>query len=685
MAQMAWRRGFVVVLLAFVPVFLQRSFAQNKEIYNFQIHEVNIDSKSDSVVSGTLGSRLFIPAAALESAPNVLGFPDPLKYLQALPGVQTTNEIQSGLFVDGTSSSHTLVQLDEAPIYNASHLLGMYSMFNNYHFGAMEFSKRAGPSNNRLGGLVVMRTDTVRPQKVSARLSAGLIGSQANVRMPLQKNSVLSVSARATYLNFLYGGLLEKSMDDASLVYGFQDVNANWTSRLDPDDAIMLNFFSGWDKARLRTDGNDMDALCRWKNAVASATWEHKTEKGHLNQSIYGSSYFCGLETYSYDRAFSLPGGISDYSYGLDGMRIFGCGILNYGVKVSRFGFEESLPEISDSGYAGKGHRTNLKSWSFTAHASMAWNINRNNTFETSVLGSRFIGNGDDDRFASLDPSVSLTHSFDGQSGSILKFGAGISHQYLHLFGYTSNGLPTEFWLPSDDRIKPESSRFCSVYYEGGLFDQAVNLSVELYYKSLGNLVEFNNNMNDVYFEDYSMRDGLLVGNGHSYGFNLMLRKDRGRWNGWISYAYGRAFTKVNGAAGYSPTYFERPHDLNVRLNWKPGSKWTFSADGMYCSGTPFSMPKYIYLLNESVVVEYGEHNNARLPANWRVDLSADWNIRHDEKCSYGLNFSLYNAMFNENVMYYYFSRIHRSGAYAMKYFVAAPICIPSISFHVEL
>ena len=685
MFRMTWRRGLVVVLGAFAPVFPFRSFAQNPEIHNFRIQEVNIDSRSDSVVSGTLGSRLYIPAAALEKAPNVLGFPDPLKYLQALPGVQTTSEIQSGLFVDGTDNSHTQVQIDGAPIYNASHLLGMYSTFNNYHFGLMEFSKSAGTSNNRLGGLVVMRTDTVRPQKISARLSAGLIGSQANVRMPLLKNSVLSVSARATYLNFLYGGLLEKSMDDASLVYGFQDVNASWTSRFGPDDVLRFNFFAGRDKARLRTDGNDMDALCRWNNTVASAMWEHKTGNGHLNQSIYSSSYFCRLETYSYDRAFSLPGGISDCSYELEGMENIGGNILNYGAKVSKFGFEESLPEISGSGNAGKGHGPGLNSWSFTAHANMAWNLNRNNTFETSVLGSRFIGNGAGDRFAGLDPSFSLTHSFAGQSGSILKIEAGISHQYLHLFGYTSNGLPTEFWLPSDNGIKPESSKYCSVYYEGGLFNQKINISAGLYCKSLENLVEFNNNMTDVYFENYSMRNGLLTGSGHSYGFNLMVRKDWGRWNGWISYAYGRAFTRIDGAEKYTPTYYDRPHDLNVRLNWKPGSKWTFSADGMFCSGTPFSMPRYIYLLNESVVVEYGEHNNARLPANWRVDLAADWIIKHDEKCSYGLNFSLYNALFNGNVMYYYFSRVHSAGAYKMKSLIVAPICVPSISFHVEL
>ncbi len=661
--------------------------AQNEETPGMTIQQVDIDSRSDTALTGNLSTRMYIPLAALENAPKVLGFSDPLKYLQALPGVQTTNEMQGGLFVDGTGSSHTQVQIDAAPIYNPSHLLGLYSMFNNLHFRTMEFSRRAGTAGNRLGAQVVMRSDTVRPKKVSAKLAAGLIGSQANVRMPVFENSVLSVSARATYLNFLYGDLLDRFMDGNSLVYGFKDVNANWTSRFGQKDVLNVSFFDGMDKANILIPGDDSNIRSNWENMAASATWEHATENGHIDQSVYRTSYFCTLNTYSFDNAYTLPGGLTDMSYELDGVRFFGGNILKYGAKVSRYGFRESVPEISNAGQADRGHNVNLSSWSYTAHADFEWCLNMNNMVEASLLGSRFTGNADGDVFNNLDPSVSFTHTFNDRAGSMLKIEAGTSHQYLHLFGYTSNGLPTEFWLPADAGIRPEWSRYCSLNFEGGLFDNAIGISAELYCKSLNNLVEFNNGILDVFFENYSMRDGLVTGNGYSYGMNLMIRKDRGRLNGWISYAYGRAFTKVSGADAFTPTYFERPHDLNVRINWKAFGKWTFGADGLFCSGTPFTMPKYIYFLNEGYVIEYGSHNNARMPANWRLDLSADWNIRHDEKCSYGLNFSLYNALCNENVMYYYFGRIYHKEAptYAMKYFVVTPICIPSISFHIEL
>lgn len=649
------------------------------------LNQVTIQPEEDILVSGYLSGRMDISTIAIEHAPRILGFADPIRYLQSLPGVQTTSELQGGLFIDGTDSSHTLVTLGNAPVYNPSHLLGIFSMFNTLHFSEMSLSKQAPGTIGRLGGLVELRSDTTHTEHVQIKSDIGIIGSQANIHIPVSDKSTLSVSSRFIYFNFISDHYLTKFWKDNTLGYKFNDHNVTWSSRLKCGDLLQVNYFNGSDKATFNVIGNNLQMAMNWNNSVFSGNWEHMTNKNRITQSIYRSSYFCRFNALMDSRNMYLPGGLTDYSYKLDGHNILYDGIFRYGIRLSHYKFEIQNPTLTQDIQTSSHLDYDIGSDNACANVMYCRNITDNNILELSLTGNIFSSTSSNNWsgkiFAGVDPSVSITHTFPGNNSNL---GVKIRniHQYLHICGFTTNGMPTEFWLPSGRNINPESSASISANYERKIFDGRINLQSEIYFKTLRGTIELDNSIIQAINENYSLWNNIFQGNGYAYGVNLMIGNSEGAFDWLVSYSYGRSYTKSDRFPSYSPCYFERPHDLKLRLNWEMNPKWRFSADGMICSGTPFTLPEYAYVINENVFIEYGEHNNARMPANWRVDLSAGWTISQTEEMSCGLDFALYNAFCAHNVLYYYFHRRTNNDTYLLKRFMPMPICLPSVSLH---
>lgn len=667
--------------------FVQLAVAQNDSIGNVVLEQIFIQPERVGPVVGHLSGHLDISTVEIEHAPRVLGFADPIRYLQSLPGVQSTSELQGGLFVDGTGNSHTLVTLGNAPIYNPSHLLGVFSMFNSLHFSGMSLSKQASGTVGRLGGVVEMKSDTLHTDKVKFRTELGIIGSQANVRIPIMESSMLSVSARLIYFNFISEHYLSKFWEDNSIGYSFNDCNVTWSSKFKSSDALQINYFSGSDKALFDVNGSNLDMRMNWRNSVFSASWNHRINKGQLTQSIFRSSYYCRFNARMENRNLFLPGGLTDYSYKLDGHTIQSNGLFRFGVRLSHYVFEEQNPMLTDDMRTSFRPDNGINSNNVCANILYDWNIRGNNLLELSVTGHYFSSKNDGSwtgkSFIGVDPAVSFSHTFSNDYG-ILGLRVGTARQYLHVCGFTTNGMPTEFWLPSGEMASPESSASITVSYERDLFDGSLNFQSDVYCKALRGTIELDNSMINALNDDYSLWDNIIQGNGYAYGVNLMIGNSNGALDWMVSYSYGRSFAKSDKYNTYSPCFFERPHDLKFRLGWDMNRNWRFDATGMVCSGTPFTMPKYVYVLNENIIVEYGEHNGARMPTNWRVDLSAGWTLAHTDMLDYGFDFALYNAFCANNVLFYFFSKRLKSDTYLMKRFMPMPVCLPSVSFHIN-
>lgn len=676
-----------ILAFAVLSFHVQTTVSQNSSLNGLLLDTVTVLAGNGRLVDGHLSGRLDVTSAEMERAPKMLGFADPIRYLQTFPGVQTTSELQGGLFVDGTGSSHTMVLLNGAPVYNPSHLLGIFSTFNTLHLGEMNFSKHSSGTAARLGGTVELKSDTSQTERVELTADAGMIGSLASLKIPVCGNSTVLLSARAIYFNFLADRFLTKYWDGNSLNYSFNDMNFTWITRLDSGDVLQADFFSGSDLAGFNVTNNSLVMDMDWHNAVFSAKWEHDMENGRLEQSLAGSLYHSRFNFGFFDRNLSLAAGISDLSYRLDGRRFLTGGMVRYGMRLSHYGFVEQKPELAYTQRRSYNLKKDIFADDACASVMVDWFVSKNNTLELSLTGNVFeSANGSRKHvgvYASADPSVSLTHTFN-RSGNSLSLRAGTDHQYLHLCGFTTNGMPTEFWLPSSGTVSPESAFSVSLNYERDFLDGNLNFQSEVYYKSLRRTVEFRNSFMDAVNEGYSLYDGVIQGDGYAFGANIMMGSDRGTVNWLVSYSYGHSRTRLDGYDGYSPNYFERPHDLKIRLDWDIDSQWRIGADGLFCSGTPFTMPEFIYTINETVIVEYGKHNGARMPSNWRVDLSAGWTLKSTADVDCAVDFSLYNAFFAHNVLYYFYHKRVGSDNYIMKRFIPIPACIPSVSLRLR-
>lgn len=671
--RIAFRQYLLLTLFCALPSSLLAQ--EDGSAWNFSLQDITVKGyRHRSPVKGQSNGVTLFDMGSMNVLPQFSGSADPMHYAQTLPGIQTNNEYRSGINIEGCDNQHNALSIEGVPVYNVNHLLGFFSAFNASHFHSMSIAKGlvSAGSPNRLGGQLDMLHHTDVPDSLNGTISLGLISSQGTVQMPLGPKTAATVSFRTSYINMLYSQWLK--VDGQQMNYSFYDLNASLLHRLDDKNTFLLDCYNGNDHAGFSESYYLSDMKAQWGNTIGAAHWLFNNDLLSARTTAYVSSYHNRFSLDMQDFSFRLPSSIFDLG-------------LKSSVTWQRWstGIELIWHDIHPQSIEHEGDINITDGYNPPQHAQEAsLYINYEHPLSPclkasgGIRGSAFHAKGAS--FVAADPSLRLLydrHTFQLSATYALR------HQYLFQTGFSDVGLPTEFWLCANKDFKPQYAHEVSASGNCYLFNRRLRVSADVFYRKLYHQLGYKGSVLDYVNAVYDISQSLMHGKGENYGFSLMANKCAGALTGWLSYTYthARRSFDVNGRRKYSPASHERPHELNAVATYTLGSHWSFGGTFVYASGTPFTAAKSLYLLNNNIVIDYGDYNAARLKPYMRIDLSA--NYKWGKNSQHGLNLSLYNVTSHRNELFYYV-RTREEGTYVYRPVTFVFNMLPTVSYYYQ-
>lgn len=648
-----------------------------------EMEGVTVTGEKSTNTESTEMGRATIDIEKVKSLPAFMGEADPMKTIQLLPGVLSAGEGNSGFYVRGGGPDQNLILLDEAVVYNASHLFGFFSVFNADAVKNIELYKGTMPSNfgGRLASVVDVTMKDGNNQKFEVDGGVGLIASRLTVQGPIKKNKAsFLVSGRRTYIDVVSRPLVKDSSPFKGSGYYFYDLNAKLNYKFSDKDRVYLSGYLGKDKFYFKDADAGFEAEIPWGNATATARWNHLySDKLFSNLSLIYSKYDFSFGAIQDQFEFKLFSGIQDYNAKLDYHWFpanrhkvkFGANYVyhtfipsnatarsgevtfNTGEIVKLFGHEGAV-YFSDDFDVTENLRLNLGArYSGFAHVGPFTRYIKDPTTgrnsDTIVYDK-----GDVVKFYhGIEPRMSLRYSINKTSS--VKAAYTHNLQYIHLASLSTVSLPTDVWVPVTDRTKPQIGDQYSVGYFKNFKQDMYEASVEVYYKTMKNQVEYREGAQP----DDDVRDNIdnnfVFGKGWSYGAEFFLKKRHGAFNGWIGYTLAwtkRKFEDINlGETFYAK--FDRRNDVSVALTYDY-KKWTFGLVFIYATGNAITLPNSWYIIDNTITYEYAARNSIRMIPYHRLDLSATYKFKKREKFSSELNISVYNVYSRLNPYFLY-------------------------------
>lgn len=648
------------------------------------LSETNVTNRREQKsLSGLSGGRFELDMEQLKALPKFMGNNDPMKILQLLPGVQTAGEGNSGIFIRGGEPGHNLITWNDAPIYNASHLLGAFSIFNTNHIGSFKLHKSNMNADfgGRLSALIEVSSPDRIPEKVSVSGDIGLISSQATLAVPMGKKTALYLSGRKTYVGLTLKPLLRTMVSekgkDMPFDYEFGDCNLTLVNRPTDQDKIILNAYWGMDQLDIEDPDYSLDGNMKWWNLATSLSWEHRwSSQTVLKNSVFFSQYQNKLDIVQNSLSAHLPSQIRDL--GFRNKLHFKWGRVNFktGVDYTFHILNPQSPQIRlDSDSWGNSEQQTYYTHDIALFLCSQFQITNRLSAELSfryalnlqtgpyddltydirggVIDSTHYGRGTPiDSRHSPEPRLALRYTLTENSQIQVSYNR--QKQWINLVSISGVGLPTDFWIPASKHIPPQTGDNFSGGYFQSLYDNQYEFSIEGYYREMQQQMEFKSALFDLFNQQYILEESINYGKGKAYGAEFIVKKNTGRFNGWISYTLGwskRNFPAIMNGTTF-PAKHDRRHDLSLVGSYKLNDKWDFSTVFVYATGSCFTMPTGMYMMGGNVVKEYGKYNGSRLPDYHRLDLSANyWFFKRKDKES-GLNFSIYNVYKRSNPLY---------------------------------
>ncbi|SMC82087.1 TonB-dependent receptor [Pedobacter nyackensis] len=603
-----------------------------------------------------------------KNVPVLLGERDVIKTLQLLPGVKTSGEGTGGFFVRGGSADQNMILLDEAPVYNASHLLGFFSTFNSDAIKNVTLYKSGMPAQygGGLSSVLDVKMNDGNNQKFGVNGGVGLIAARINIEGPIQKEkSSFLISARRTYADMLLKFSGDSATKDTKLY--FYDVNLKANYILGNKDRLFVSGYFGKDVL-----GADKVAGIDWGNATSTLRWNHVfSSKLFSNTSLIFSNYNYKIQSTDDESSLSLFSQIRDWNFKEDlqwyandkNTLSFGLNSIYHTIKPG---------EVRASGNSGliSQDLQNRYSLENAVYASNTWKANNTLSFTYGLRVSAFsiLGKGE---YFTLDPAGNVTGTTSYESGEIVKTYVNLeprlaaalqlnsstsikasyvrNAQNLHLISNSNASSPTDRWVASTNIIKPELSDQVSLGYYKNLANDNYELTVETYYKTLQNQIDYRNGA-DIY-TNKPIESQLLYGKGRAYGAEFLLKKKNGKLTGWIAYTLSKTERKIDGINdnNWYNARQDRTHDISLVSMYQLSKKWSLSANWVFATGNAVTFPTGKYKLLGHSYFYFSERNADRMPSYHRLDLGATRLLKQTKKYSSELNFSLYNAYGREN------------------------------------
>lgn len=611
-----------------------------------------------------------ITTADIKNVPVLLGERDPIKVIQLLPGIKSAGEGSTGFNVRGGSADQNLILLDEAPVYNASHLLGFFSTFNSDAIKNIDVYKTGMPAEygGRLSSVLDIKMNDGDKKDYDVSGGVGLISAKLNVEGPVQQDkSSFLISARRTYVD-LFTKLSKDSNINSNTLY-FYDINAKLNYILGDKDRLYLSGYFGQDKLGVgKTFGLD------WGNGTGTLRWNHIfSNKLFSNTSLIFSNYDYkiiinsggyNLDIFSQIRDWNIKEELQWYAGSRNTLHL-GVNSIYHEIRPG-----EVTPNSANSGINASilQRRHSLED---AAYISDTWKAtdNLNITYGGRLTAFSVLGKGD---FYNIDQAGHVLDTLHYSDGSVVKtylnFEPRISAslqlnsstslkasyvrnvQNLHLLSNSTSASPTDKWVASTNIIRPEISDQYSIGYYKNLPGNMYEVTVETYYKSMQHQIDYRDGA-DIFSNSNAIESQLLFGKGRAYGIEWLFRKRAGRFTGWLSYTLSKTEKQIDGINNdqwYNATQ-DRTHDIAIVTMYKLSKKWSLSANWVYNTGNAVSYPAGKYKVGNEVLFYYANRNGYRMPAYHRLDLGATLQLKQRRKWSSELAFSVYNAYGRQN------------------------------------
>lgn len=646
---------------------------------------VYTNRRRDANVKNAEMGKIDLSISRIKNIPAFLGEIDILKAIQLLPGVRNAGEGNAGFYVRGGGPDQNLIMLDDAVVYNTGHLFGFFSIFNSDAIKNVSLIKGGMPAQygGRLSSVLDVAMKDGNINKFQMDGGVGLIATRLSLQGPLKKDKAsFIISARRTYVDALAKPFIKKTSDFYGSGYYFYDLNAKVNYKFSEKDRLYLSGYFGRDVFDFNNEKRSFKSNIPWGNATATLRWNHVFNKRlFANTTAVYNNYKFKFAATQNNFELSMASGIRDATLKVD---FDYYPLPQHKIKFGAiYTYHKFIPNVlsgrQDSIIFKPNNEPEKFASEFAFYIQDDWELSDKIKLNYGVRWSGFTqigpykrygrdvnGNKTDSivyksfetvkTYGGFEPRITIRYALNDETS--VKAAINRNYQFIHLVSNAGSTLPTDLWVPSTYRVKPQ----LSWQYTAGFFknfkENVYETSVEVYYKTMQNQIEYQEGFTP------SLKDPeeeFVFGEGWSYGTEFFINKTRGKVNGWIGYTLSwtwRKFAELNGGEKF-PARYDRRHDMSIVVNYEAGKKWRFGTVFVYGTGNATTLPERFYIINGVLTQEYSKVNQYRLDDYHRLDLAATYTPvpkKMRTLQSYWV-FSIYNVYSRLNPYFIYFDQ----------------------------
>lgn len=635
------------------------------------LNEVVIESKIETEnTTSTEMSAFKLKPEQIKAIPALLGEVDVIKVIQLLPGVQSSGEGLSGFNVRGGGSEQNLILLDGATVYNASHLMGFFSVFNNDAISNAKLYKGDIPASEggRLSSLLDIKSKESSSNKIQGNAGIGTISSRLALEGPVLKDKIFyNVSGRRSYADMFLRMAKDTNIRKNNLY--FYDFNGSLVYKMNPYNKFYFSAYNGKDLYAF-----DKAFGMTWGNTTFSVRWNHIWGKKMVsNFSLIRTKYLYNMSLSDDIAGFTWKSDIIDYGVKSEFDYFFNDkNIIRFGANTTIHKFNPGQVEASENSSFKDYKMPENKALEHAFYISHEIKTGKQLSMDYGVripvfqnIGKGTIYNYDNsyqaidsivyrlgeifNTYSGIEPRISVKYLLDENSS--IKAGYSRNMQFIHLASNSQGGTPFDLWFPSNPNIKPQTANQYALGYYRNLRNNTIETSVEIYYKDMANQIDFKDHA--MLMLNEKLEGELRFGAARAYGAEFLVRKQSGKLTGWVSYTLSKSERKIdeiNKGKWYNSNY-DKTHNISLVGSYQLSERLSLSACWVYITGAPVTFPTGRFEFGGSIIPIYSERNGYRMPDYHRLDLSMTLKGKEKpgKKINGEWNFSLYNTYYRKN------------------------------------
>lgn len=635
------------------------------------LNEVEAVGNMSSSVRHIGPGRLRINTDALQRQLRQFGEADVVARLKQEPGIGSAGDFGSGIAVDGAEPSQTVYRVAKVPVFFPYRFGGLFSVFNSAHFASADFERGVHTPEMpaRLGAKLDFEPYS-RVEDLTATVNVGMLGSGVTLRGGVRDRLWAVASGRVSYVDELYGPLLEGNA--TYIKYRFADFNVTLGCNLDSINSLSVNGLVSHDRLGYDDRHYAMDMALRWRNTALSLQWERRGKVVAMRHRAFYTGFHNRMTAVMPQLSIALPAGIS--AAGLSGeadFRRFHCG---YELQL----YESSDPVADIEGYGQRSDdmAAGCRYQPVEIRLFGGYELPVSTNFMLNMgISVCYYQNRGYRKFAP-DPRITLTYNRGPQT---ITFHCGIYHQYLHQAGFSEIGLASDFWICSRRSIPAQSAAGITAEYAREIAP-GLSLDASAYWRRVWRQAEYDGLLLDLTDRDYNVDNHISQASGHNWGVDVAMRLYGGAINAMAAVGYGGTLRHFPGEHKALPARTDPGVSVKLNADWSIDRHWSVGGNFVFNTGRRYTPARAMYLIADNLICEYGERNSAMMPAYHRLDLSASYLLRRG-RFRHIFNFSLINAYGHRNVEMQTFVIDAESGAYRLRRTYSLYRFLPSVSY----